>query len=302
MHKKTQRVISGILASLLVLGSMSVIALNFAVTASAMEVTLDFNDVSIEEVSDENVKDDESAKEDEEKDDIYSEVYRSGIDVYEVEIKEEEIDADDIKVLIKDYTDENGRYISTYKEIEFPDGVGPLIVDDRTLLPIRGIAETIGFDVDFRPNTQVIDISKDVNDWDWDSGKLPTQCENMLNIMKDRASDNPNRSEELSIPYLYFNRVSLTMDGVDALRERIINAHSAKYGVSLALGSNSGVSYVGKVDKFGADSGRLNYTMDISARLYKERTMIPLRAVGEMLGFNVEWDGVSRTVRLNGNK
>ena len=38
--------------------------------------------------------------------------------------------------------------------------------------------------------------------------------------------------------------------------------------------------------------------MDVPARLINDKTMIPLRFLSEELGYNVQWDGETRTVMI----
>jgi len=40
---------------------------------------------------------------------------------------------------------------------------------------------------------------------------------------------------------------------------------------------------------------------DVAPIIYHDRTMVPLRAIGEALGMEVEWDDVSRTVTIEGS-
>lgn len=40
--------------------------------------------------------------------------------------------------------------------------------------------------------------------------------------------------------------------------------------------------------------------LDVPAQIVNDRTLIPLRAVSEALGKNVEWDGTARTAKITG--
>jgi hypothetical protein len=40
-------------------------------------------------------------------------------------------------------------------------------------------------------------------------------------------------------------------------------------------------------------------TLDTSARIVQNRTMVPLRFIGESLGVSVNWNGTEKIIRLN---
>ena len=42
-----------------------------------------------------------------------------------------------------------------------------------------------------------------------------------------------------------------------------------------------------------------SYIFDVLPQVIDGRTLVPLRAVGEMLGLEVEWDGVNKIVTLS---
>ncbi|MGE5543204.1 MAG: copper amine oxidase N-terminal domain-containing protein, partial [Bacillota bacterium] len=51
----------------------------------------------------------------------------------------------------------------------------------------------------------------------------------------------------------------------------------------------------------GSPAARVNgtrKTMDTAPVIQRDRTMVPLRYVGEFLGASVDWDGASRTVHV----
>ena len=102
----------------------------------------------------------------------------------------------------------------------FPDGQGPVIVGDRTLVPIRGVFETLGFNVGWNPQ--------------------------ML-------------------------RVTLTR---------------AETVVEVTLGSSV------------FESNGQMFDLEVPARLIEGRTMIPLRAVLEVIGYDLGWNQATRTVLI----
>jgi hypothetical protein len=44
--------------------------------------------------------------------------------------------------------------------------------------------------------------------------------------------------------------------------------------------------------------GRVRYTLDVPPIIKDGRTFIPVRFVTEQLGYNVSWDGETKTVKI----
>lgn len=53
------------------------------------------------------------------------------------------------------------------------------------------------------------------------------------------------------------------------------------------------------IDNTIAKVNGVTETMDVPARLINDKTMVPLRFLSEMLGFNVEWDEEERLVTIS---
>ena len=104
--------------------------------------------------------------------------------------------------------------------VEFEDQ-RPTIVDDRTLVPVRGVFEHVGFNVDWNPISQ---------------------------------------------------QATLTSDDFEV----ILTIGSAEF-------TTNGVAH----------------TLDVPAQIINDRTMLPIRAVMESVGYYVGWDGRSRTVLIS---
>jgi len=98
------------------------------------------------------------------------------------------------------------------------DGQNPTIVDGRTLVPVRGVFEHLGFDVDWNQGTQTAYLT------------------------------------------------------------------SADYVVAISIGSA----------EFTTNGA--SYALDVPAQIIDGRTMLPIRAVLESVGYNVGWDGHTQTV------
>ena len=102
-------------------------------------------------------------------------------------------------------------------EVDF-EGRPPVIVDGRTLVPVRGVFEALGFDVDWEQTTQTATLT------------------------------------------------------------------STEYTITISIGS----------DTFTTNS--TSYTLDVPAQIIGGRTMLPIRAVLESVGYNVDWDESTNTV------
>jgi branched-chain amino acid transport system substrate-binding protein len=104
--------------------------------------------------------------------------------------------------------------------VEFEDQ-GPAIIDSRTLVPVRGVFELMGFDVDWNPEA----------------------------------------------------------------RQAILT--NEYYEVILTIGSNSFIT------------NGTSHTLDVPAQIMTGRTMLPIRAVLESVGYHVYWEAASRTVMIS---
>jgi len=117
------------------------------------------------------------------------------------------------------------------------EGQPPVIVDGRTLVPVRGVFEQLGFDVE----------------WDGDT-----------------------RQVRLGRPYgpvrTGWQQVVITID-------------SADFRVYTEIGSN-------------AYPEISVYSLEVPAQIIGGRTMLPLRAVLESVGYYLGWDGGARTVLI----
>lgn len=212
-------------------------------------------------------------------------------------IDEKDISRSNIQVYVKGYDDENGNYIDSYQRVEFPD-ITPMVVKERTLLPIRGVAEKLGYDVNWSNLDRRVDIIKTSKDF---GDKLPAQGERVFNTLLDNSSDGGNKNEYMSTTYYYFSLKNMDRDALNKFKDRVLEHQELRYGAYLRIGDSKGVAYIANANRFGIDEARVNYQMDVPPCLYKDRTLLPLRAVGEMLGFKVIWDGDAGAVYLDGN-
>ncbi|MCL2853061.1 MAG: copper amine oxidase N-terminal domain-containing protein [Defluviitaleaceae bacterium] len=118
------------------------------------------------------------------------------------------------------------------------EGQPPEIVDGRTLVPVRGVFEQLGFDVE----------------WDGDA-----------------------RQVRLGRPYgpvgTGWQQVILTIDSVD-------------FSVYTEIAS-------------GAYPELRVYSLEVPAQIVGGRTMLPIRAVLESVGYYLNWDGATRIVLIS---
>ena len=109
----------------------------------------------------------------------------------------------------------------------YPDS-DPLIKNDRTIVPIRAVAEKLGYEVSWDADTRTVTI----------------------------------------------------VSGLDTLKIKIGQKYMDLY--TQVPGENY--------------SERARLTLDAPAEIINDRTYLPLRAIGEALGCDVDWDGTNRTV------
>ena len=113
----------------------------------------------------------------------------------------------------------------------YPDS-DPVIISDRTLVPIRVVAEALGYKVDWDGTNQIVDV------------------------------------------------------------------HNDDMSLRMMIGSTSLARYL--YDYNGNISGTDVVNADVAPQIINERTYLPLRAVGEALGAEVDWDGNTRSVYISG--
>ena len=107
------------------------------------------------------------------------------------------------------------------ERVDFLDGQDPVIINNRTLVPVRGIFEQLGFDIEWNGNTRQVKLKKGLN------------------------------------------VVIVTIDS----KTLITNGE--------------------------------NHTLDVPAQLINGRTMLPIRAVLDKLGYEMEWDGATSSVHIS---
>jgi hypothetical protein len=105
--------------------------------------------------------------------------------------------------------------------VAFPEGQGAVIVDGRTLVPVRGVFEALGFEVTWHDGSRSATITND------------------------------------------------------------------DYEVFIMVGNDVFIT------------NGIPYTLDVSAQIINGRTMLPIRAVMESVGYSVGWNAETRTVEIS---
>ena len=211
-----------------------------------------------------------------------------------------------IKVILCNYTDLNGNYVER-KEITFPDAQ-PLIKDDRTLVPIRPVAEELGQYVSWAENpvgsggTAIISNTASLDGDCEDSGHTykdtvqgKTALETFKGIDKWRISfgrsdiifASPPTFENFLYAIEYSKRYSVHVTiPVDTGNEDTIDTYLT---ARMALDRNT----------TGMVAASTDCITDVPAQIIDDRTYLPLRATCAALGLNdMRWDEDTRTVTL----
>ncbi|MDO5712885.1 MAG: stalk domain-containing protein [Tissierellia bacterium] len=134
--------------------------------------------------------------------------------------------------------------------------VPPIIKDGRTLVPIRVISENLGYTVEWYGDTKMILISK----------------ENYFGITEKALMMFVEKKECLD------------------LNINIMNRYFPK-NKSIQLSSQEET----KATKLLVETSKI-YSLDVTPKLINDRTMVPLRAIAELFGNEVGWDGENRHV------
>ena len=231
--------------------------------------------------------------------------------VFSSNVVQAEENDQDIKVYLRNYTNRSGDYEES-KEIQFD--VKPQLIDNRVMVPIRAIAEELGYTVNWTPEPGsggLVDIlttihrnnDRDVNKFIESKhqykdfiylnrqvldGKNPTSFKvkrvAYRNNFKLRLNDVPEYDSEITLDDVLYNskqylRARCTFK-VNCKTAGEWDAHTTIYGCN-----DGKYTYVGG-----------EYTLDVKPQIIDGRTLVPLRAAAELLGLHVEWVGKTKTV------
>ena len=200
-----------------------------------------------------------------------------------------------ITVKLCNYMDKSGKWVSE-KTIKFD--VDPIIEDGRTMVPIRAVAEELGYDVEWRQSS-----------WEDEAGSA------IIVYNMPKGTDYNKKNQTLRLVNLLYNLEAKNDLAPTSFGKLVFDAHTEHSSVGGLLDAEHGSKRIAvemtvykKMQK--SATGRLTlwdspcmcgatYKMDVSPYVKDGRTLLPLRAVGEMLGLDVSWDGNTRTVKIS---
>ena len=206
-----------------------------------------------------------------------------------------------IKVKLCNYMDKSGKWVSS-KYIKFD--VEPIIIDGRTMVPIRAIAEELGYDVGYKDNGKdgfIVSVKKELK-VDKNGNviyKDKNQTLRWINLCYRLEAGNGDYSKNFEFPL-----------GTIQARERgdyplDIGTHlSSGYPATLTCLLCSKGRISGELFLSGDNVDPLlnylcvYYNMDVRPQIVNGRTLIPLRALGDLLGLDVSWDDSNKKYNL----
>lgn len=214
-----------------------------------------------------------------------------------------------IKVKLCNYTDVNGKWVGE-KYIKFD--VEPQIIDGRTMVPIRAVAEELGYKVDWVDNNGIKLVTifkelgepnmKDMNTYldkyaqykdcvylfrQLDKGKNPTS----FKYFDSSFSIDVSKPKKVGVEY----STGLLKSIDDILYNCDRTTIEAGFYVKSSTNHKAYVDLVGW-EKNYRHVKEYAFSLDVDPTIIKGRTLIPLRAAGELLGLKVDWNNKTRTV------
>ena len=239
-----------------------------------------------------------------------------------------------IKVKLVNYHDKDGNFIAE-KYIDFD--VAPSIIDGRTMVPIRAVAEELGYYVCYDNDTGAVSLigafeSGKTNQGDC-VGYLSTalNCGEMLFDADEPCMDNlPNFAVNIAIGTIdelhdcsLCNHYMLALKFptrvlTDEEREKHSERNDWWLGDNYLWADQTAldikVSFLDDIrvmdaltpdcanysfEDLGSCEIIYNYNADVLPVVINGRTLLPLRAIAESMGLGVSWDETTNTVTLN---
>lgn len=203
--------------------------------------------------------------------------------------------------------------------IKFTDAK-PIIVEGRTLIPIRAVAEAIGYEVAWNGDTAEIILTSRLsmkgNEYD-EFRSYPArynQAQSIYSCFKDlEAGKGLSKSAPCFVKVgkkVNCSKFTEFVTGHGGHFESIIkmgvnnvNATSTVRSDFKPLDHIGLFSWVGKnndlYEKYNNNGYMVaHYKMDVAPLVVDGRTYIPLRAATELMGMDVKWDNETRTVTI----
>ena len=211
-----------------------------------------------------------------------------------------------IKVKLCNYVDANGKWVKE-KYIDFD--VAPIIIDGRTMVPIRAVAEELGWRVNWQNGmVKIVKIisSKNVTEpFDYENYNQFNRFVNLLyNLEAGNKTDN---TKNFILKSYYEVKNGRATGRVEPLKNQtsigtlldMKSEHSKHFCIDIP------VSKIGRrplIFLENGSTGGISFTYkfsDVEPQIIDGRTLIPLRGVGEMMGLDVFWDEDNRIVTIS---
>lgn len=239
---------------------------------------------------------------------------------------------DEVKVVLKNYVDKNGKWQAS-KAIKFKKGEEPKIINNRTMLPIRAVAEELGYNVNWNEYTKQVSIDVTLPD---DTSKTEQFLQskgqyNALAWMLYRLENGERMGKFKKDTYGFYFPDKKEL-GKSTMSEDVYDGYpkldTILYGnlnteTASTDDGRPGFTSLGCVLEIDAPYAQTGaywfyatigfgktylYNLDSPATLIKTKnadgkqiwkTYVPLRAVGEMLGLKVDWNNNTRTATIS---
>lgn len=240
-----------------------------------------------------------------------------------------------IKVRLLNYHDKDGNLISE-KYIDFD--VAPTIIDGRTMVPIRAVAEELGYYVSYDKDTGAVSLIGAFEEGKYNQGACIGYLGEALNHGEMVEADDESWGLDI-FPNFAINVAMGTADETHNCNDckhymlslkfptRVLtDEERAKhpdrndwwlgdnYLYSEQTGLDIKVSFIDNIkvmdaltsdcanydfDELGSCEIIYDYSADVLPVIIDGRTLLPLRAISESMGLGVSWDGTTNTVTLD---
>lgn len=201
------------------------------------------------------------------------------------------VDKNEIKVKIVGIHNSQGRELKPFY-IDFGNDTKPQIIGGRTMLPIRAVAEAIGYKVDWDGKNRAVTLGAYFGRADNSNFRGINQAHTLMQSYTQLHSDFQSK-KGTSVKYdkSYNGFTKMALDGKLDYMKQYDEVYSS---IRLWIDDNEASCSLW-VDNHGLFG---TYQMDVAPTIVNGKTLLPLRAVGEMMGMEVTWDNETRTATL----
>ncbi|MDO5037321.1 MAG: stalk domain-containing protein [Tissierellia bacterium] len=160
--------------------------------------------------------------------------------------------------------------------------VAPYIKDGRTMLPVRYVAQALGFEVDWNEASRTVLLKGDGR-----QVQIPVDTNKIIVDGVTYESDvQPEIKDGRTFLPLRVIAEALDFEVVWDPATKTVTLKEEDYRAKIPVDTNK------------ITVGGLVYESDVQPEIKDGRTLLPLRALAQALGFEVEWDEATRTVVL----